>query len=168
MESKIIFEEFQQFRQTWIWVLLIGISILPLVLFFQELIFESNNSSYPQTILSEIIIASVSLFIYHIKLHTQIRTDGIYVRFTPFQTTFQVYKWETVAKVFVRKYRPIKEYGGWGYRFGFGTGKAFNISGQDGIQIIFKDGSKLLIGTAEPVKAAEAIKKIRASGPVII
>jgi len=46
----------------------------------------------------------------------------------------------------VRKYKPLLEYGGYGIR-GFGNNRALNISGNTGLQLVFKDGRKLLIGT---------------------
>ena len=35
--------------------------------------------------------------------------------------------------------------GGWGWRYSIRNGRAFNISGNKGLQIIFKDGKKLLL-----------------------
>jgi hypothetical protein len=31
-----------------------------------------------------------------------------------------------------------------------GSGKAYNISGNKGLQLVFTDGTKMLIGTSEP------------------
>jgi len=48
----------------------------------------------------------------------------------------------------LRGYSPISEYGGWGMRYSLsGKGRALNVSGRTGVQLVFKDGKKLLIGT---------------------
>jgi hypothetical protein len=89
-------------------------------------------------------------------LITQIRTDGIKVRFPPFRPAFTTYSWNSIRKVYLRRYDPIAEYGGWGIRYG-PHGKAINLSGATGIQLVFKDGTRLLIGTNNPDKIAEAL-----------
>jgi hypothetical protein len=43
----------------------------------------------------------------------------------------------------------LTEYGGWGIK-GTKHDRAFNISGKQGIQLEFKDGNRLLIGTQKP------------------
>lgn len=42
----------------------------------------------------------------------------------------------------------------------FGRGKAFNMSGNVGIQLIFKNGDQLLIGTKKPQEAALFLKEL--------
>ena len=71
---------------------------------------------------------------------------------------FRHFSWAELEEIYVREYSPISEFGGWGWRFGMG-GKAYNISGDQGIQLVFKNGKKLLIGTQKPVEAAEALKR---------
>ncbi len=59
--------------------------------------------------------------------------------------------WSEVSNAYVRNYDPIGEYGGWGLKGGSfwnkSKGKAITISGGVGIQLEFKNGKKLLIGT---------------------
>lgn len=56
--------------------------------------------------------------------------------------------WHEIESISVRKYHPIREYGGWGYRTGFGKKSgAMNVKGNIGIQIVLKNNKKLLIGT---------------------
>jgi len=80
------------------------------------------------------------------KLQTRIKADGIYVRFFPFHLKFRYFPWDAIRTSYVRDYKPITEYGGWGLR-GFGSNRALNVSGKTGLQIEFTNGNKLLIGT---------------------
>ena len=66
-----------------------------------------------------------------------------------------------MEKCYVRIYSPIKEYGGWGYRTSLGKkkGSAFNVKGNKGIQIEFKTGKKLLVGTQKESEATQVIHR---------
>lgn len=95
------------------------------------------------------------------RLDTQIKKDGIYVRFFPIHVKFRHYTWGELTKIFVRRYSPLAEYGGWGLRFGlFGKGRAYNVSGDKGLQLEFTDNRKLLIGTNKPDELTEVLNEI--------
>lgn len=90
----------------------------------------------------------ISMLFFFLRLETKISEEGILVRFYPIQLKFRQYKWEDIDQIYLREYSPITEYGGWGIRYSFtGNGKALNVSGRNGLQLVFKDGRKLLIGT---------------------
>ncbi|MHC4187375.1 MAG: hypothetical protein ACYSRQ_04200 [Planctomycetota bacterium] len=68
---------------------------------------------------------------------------------------------EDLKECYIRTYRPIKEYGGWGIRYGFGeSGKAYNVKGNQGLQLVFENGKRLLIGTQKPKRLLEAVNSI--------
>ena len=92
-----------------------------------------------------------------IKLQTQVCSDGLYVRFFPIHIRFKKFNSENIDQYYVRTYRPLMEYGGWGIRFGK-NGKAYNIRGRQGLQLVLKNNKKLLIGSGEPEKIVEAMK----------
>jgi len=52
-----------------------------------------------------------------------------------------------------------------GFRCGFrkGSGKAYNMKGNQGAQLVFKNGKRLLIGSQKPDELAEAINSIMKS-----
>ncbi len=95
------------------------------------------------------------------QLRTQIDETGIRYRFVPIHGKEQHIRWSDVDKVYTRTYSPLKEYGGWGVRKGVGkTGKAYNISGDKGLQIEMKDGKRLLIGTRLPGEIDQVLKAL--------
>jgi hypothetical protein len=64
-------------------------------------------------------------------------------------------------KAYIRKYNPIKDYGGWGIRWGsFRKGNAYNMSGNMGLQLVFKDGKKLLFGTQRSSELDQIIEQL--------
>lgn len=97
-------------------------------------------------------------------MDTEIREDGIYYQFFPFQLKMKKIAFDDIEKIYLRKYKPIMEYGGWGYKFGlFGKGWAINIAGNKGIQIEFKDSKKrkFLIGTQKSEEVEAVLGKLK-------
>ena len=155
--KEVLFSETQYFRQWWVWMLLIGVSVLPLYGIYRQIILGEPWGTNPVSNAGLLIFAAFILLLFllfiNMRLVTVIREDGIYYRFYPFHTSMKFIAWEETDKLYLRKYKPLKEYGGWGLRYGFGKkGRAVNVSGNKGLQIEFKNGNKLLIGTQKPRK----------------
>ncbi len=110
-------------------------------------------------VISVIIVLSIFLLILSF-LYVRIEKESIIVRFVPFHLKPKVYLWADIESLELRKYKPLREFGGWGIK-GTKNNKAFNVSGDIGLQITFKSGKKLLIGTAEPQKLELALLEIR-------
>jgi hypothetical protein len=99
------------------------------------------------------------LLFWQMKLTTRIEAEGIYVRFSPFHFKEKFFEWESISACYVRTYSPLKEYGGWGIKYGFnGQGLVYNVIGNVGLQLNFKEGEPVLIGTqkGEEIKAVLA------------
>jgi hypothetical protein len=93
------------------------------------------------------------------RLIVSLDSEGIRYQFVPFHRRLHLIRWVEVERAFVRTYRPIIEYGGWGIRFGL-KGKAYNVSGTDGLQLELKNGRKVLFGTLEPSRISLAMSQI--------
>lgn len=106
------------------------------------------------------VLAGIAVLVFTLRLETQIRPDGIYVRFQPFHRRFRAFKAEDLSEFYARKYRPLLEYGGWGIRCGWRGGRAYNISGNRGLQLVFKTGKRLLIGSKKPDELEAALRRI--------
>lgn len=157
-----IFKEEQHFRQTWLIVLLFISAILPLAMMLKKYLKEDSTLSTQEFVITiGIILVSISL-IFFFKLTTRIDEIGIHYRFYPFYFKVKTIPWNAISKVYVRTYYPISEYGGWGIRGGFffnkGKGKAVNVSGDIGIQLLLKNGDKLLIGTQKKEEAKRVLE----------
>ena len=96
------------------------------------------------------------------RLVTEVRDDGIYIRFYPFHRNFHGFLWEDIESFEARTYRPILEYGGWGIKYGSG-GKAYNVSGNRGLQLDLGGGrsGRVLIGSQCPEELAMAAESAR-------
>ena len=55
------------------------------------------------------------------------------------------------------EYRPLRDYGGWGLRIS-GKGKAYNMRGDRGVQLVLKNGGRVLIGSQRDQELEAAIR----------
>lgn len=159
MNSNYLFTEKQKFTQWWIWLVLIGINGMFLYGIYRQIIlneiFGDNQISNEALIVLYVLTLLITLLFVIMRLDTKINKEGIYVRLYPLHLNFKFYKWDEIEKAYIRKYNPILEFGGWGLRIGF-KGMAYNVSGNKGLQLEFKNGNKLLIGT----NRAEELEKV--------
>lgn len=142
-----VFKEQQRFMQPIQRLILLCItSIVALTVMIKELLEKGITTEKVFSIVLFLVVISSIIFIFNLK--TRIDEHGIYYKFFPFHFSLKKIQWKNIHKVYVRKYSPIMEYGGWGIRLTFNKkGKAFNVSGNIGIQIELKNGKKILIGT---------------------
>jgi hypothetical protein len=165
MNDNVLFSEKQRFTQWWIWLILIGINVLFVYALITQVFngtkFGQNPMSDTGLWISFTISVLFNFFMFNLRLETIIRKEGIYVRFFPIHFKAKFISWENVRSAHVRQYSPMKEYGGWGIKYSrHGNGKAFSVSGKSGLQLEFRDGDKLLIGTEKGVELMTVLQKM--------
>lgn len=163
MADKLLFSEKQRFTQWWVWLILVAVSVMPFFGLYHEMQKPepfADAATNTGLILSLVVIIPLVLLFMFMRLETQITESGLNVKFFPFHFKFREFAWEELQEIYVKEYSPIFDFGGWGLRYSLsGAGKAYNISGNQGIQIVFKSGKKLLIGTQKPEAAAAALQQ---------
>lgn len=163
MKQKPLFQEKQKFTQWWIWLIHISILLIFLSGVYIQIVrkepFGNNPASDGLLLFIFVILLGLNLLFLSLNLKTRITNDKIYFKFYPFHTTKQEYLISDIQEMKVIKYKPILDYGGWGIR-GFGNDKAFNVKGNMGLKILFKDGKKRLIGTQKPEELQQVIKEL--------
>ncbi len=161
-----IFNETQRFTQWFIWLpLALFLGILGYFCYQWFALGEAVGTVGPDARAEQLLIilfsAPVLLLFYSIKLKTLIDEKGIHYRFIPFHFSQKTILWSDMKICHVRQYSPIQEYGGWGYRFTFRNGRAYNIRGNKGIQIELATGKKILIGTQEATVVQQLIDRYK-------
>ncbi|MBL7145709.1 MAG: hypothetical protein ISS76_15840 [Phycisphaerae bacterium] len=165
-ETELIYREEQNFA---LWLrLLVALSmiwVVPVSIIQLIKVFSKSGSPEILPILINVIAGifvpiAIGLLFWLLKLETEVRSDGLYVRYFPFHFNFKRFNADDLSEYYARKYRPIWEYGGWGIRCSFGKGKAYNVSGNKGLQLVFKNGKRLLIGSQRAEELEEAIRSI--------
>ena len=167
IDNAVRFREIQRFRQKWLLIGLVSVSLCLLIPFGFGMI-KQLISGYPWgnrpmsdkalSIVGPIIILigiGLPLLFYKMKLLTEVRENGVYINFVPLSR--QTVLFESIVSCEVRMYRPMRDYGGWGVRYGR-AGKAYNVSGNRGVQLKLSSGKGLLIGSQRPEELAHAIQ----------
>ena len=160
------FSETQRFRQWWLWAILIGVNIASLISVYSA--WSANKSAMPMSVIIGTMgfpLLIIPLFLLF-RLDTTVDDTGVSYRFFPIHFNPVQMNWDEIEKAYVRQYRPIVEYGGWGIRYSFGNGKAFNMAGNMGLQLELKNGKKILIGTQEPDRINETLRLLIRSGRI--
>ena len=150
------FREVQGFRQWWLWVLML-ISALGTIGVFGYGIFVQVIEGQPwgdnpmsdtgliiTGTLTTVLMVGIAVLVLSARLITEVRSDGIYVRFFPIG--WKAMPFETIASYQTRTFHPIRDYGGWGIRWGR-EGKAYIAGGDEGLQLLLNDGRQILIGS---------------------
>jgi hypothetical protein len=161
-EKNLIFSEQQKFSGLVRWLLILdSVVFIIFILFLLLYVGKEHTKPLPTVVIVAIMVIPTALTIlfWMAKLETQVCSDGLYVRFFPLHIDFKKFAFEDISEYYAREYRPLLEYGGWGIRYGF-SGKAYNVSGKEGLQIIFKTGKKLLIGSQKPRELVAAINMV--------
>ena len=168
-----IYHEDQQFRQPWLWLLLLATTITVACVFIYGFYIQLylghpwGDNPMSDTLLlivgaiSIMITAGLTFLFYKLKLVIDVDANGIHLRFFPL--TSKTVRYEDITSCRARTYWPIREYGGWGIRFGH-HGKAYNVYGNRGVQLEFSNATPLLIGSQRPEELAETINRYIESG----
>ena len=163
MSPAVLFREVQQFRQWWLCLL---IAPGPVVIWYRvlrHLVFESTpRLSLPQIVSWLIGGVALPVLLYSIRLVTEVRNDGLYLRFFPFHLSFVKFPTNGIRSYEAITYSPLGDYGGWGIRYGW-NGKAYNVSGNQGIQLELSEGRRVLIGTQNPPQFLAALQSLGTS-----
>ncbi len=168
MDSEdILFREVQRFRQFWLWVVVIFLMGLSWLSFIQQIISRVPFGTRPAPDLIVIGIwiifgCAFPVLLYTAGLKTEVRRDGIYIRFIPFHRQFRTMPFDAIQSYEARTYRPLREYGGWGIRYG-AEGKAYNVRGNRGVQLVLLSGRKILLGSQNPEELVFAIDSAKGS-----
>ena len=157
-----IFTETQRPRQSLLFLVIALLALLGWGLFIQQIVRGKPVGDDPlpdwgAMLVSVLLGILLPAFLLWLKLETTVFPDRIEIRMTPF--SHRVFRPDEIAGAAARTYRPLREFGGWGVR-GWGANKAYNASGDQGVQLVLTNGNRVLIGTQHPAELEAAIASI--------
>jgi hypothetical protein len=167
-DSLVSFREIQLFRRRWMLLILLPIALLaiaPLVFgMYKQLVLGqawgcrplSDNALIMHAFFAILLGGGTLGLLYVLRLETEVRDDALYLRFYPLIRRKIYFK--DIRACESRTYHPIREYGGWGIRYGGKKGWAYNVSGNQGVQLELSNNKRLLIGSQRVEELAVAIK----------
>ena len=157
----VLFREVQRFKQPWLWIIIYGIAALAWYGFVQQIIFGRPFGSNPAPdwmmwLLLLLIGVGLPWFFHSLRLIVEVREDCIYIRYAPL-TTRRI-PFVDVVRFEARTYEPVREYGGWGIMGWSHKRVAYNVSGNEGVELELVSGQRVMIGSQRSQELAAAIR----------
>lgn len=144
------YKERQKFKQWWLWLILVGALLVPVILVAYDILVQHKAYNTTDIVGGASVPVAILILFYFVRLDTEISAEGVSYKFFPVHIRLKTIPWSEISKAYIRQYKPLAEYGGWGLRYGLkGTGRAINISGNIGLQLELKNGKKILLGTGK-------------------
>ncbi|WP_276484520.1 hypothetical protein [Paraflavitalea pollutisoli] len=158
--GKILFQEAQQFRQLWLWALLISGTLLPLVL-TSVFAWRDPKVSALQSMgimAIGIVVPGINFVIFWVtKLETVVTDEGLFYRWRPYFSKYTMLNWQEIDAVTVRRYPNLK----YGYHTNREFGKVHNIDGNKGVQFELVNGKRVYIGTQKLTALQHALEQMK-------
>lgn len=160
--SSSIFHETQRFRQWWLILLIGGIAVLSWAMFAQQIgrgrpVGNNPVSDWGVWLLWLLLGIGLPAAFFLLRMETTVSSDRVEIRFWPL--AHRVIPGAEVAGASARTYSPLREYGGWGIR-GFARNRAYSVRGNQGVQLVLRNGNRVLIGTQRPRELETAIGSV--------
>ncbi len=157
------FKEEQFFRQPWLWIVILFFPAFSIYGIYEQVMMGNAIGSNP---LSDEGVISFSLLVglgfpvlfWFMKLRLRVSEKGLHYQFFPVHFNERLIPFEDIKSYKARTYSPLKEFGGWGIRFGFES-KAYNVKGDKGLQLELTNGRKVLFGSQDYKALEKAMKK---------
>ena len=162
---RVLFTEYQRFNRWWHWVIMAGVTIVPLaVVGFMFIRFQRVRILFWPAVLVGLVPAATMALVYFVRMSTTLRTDQLTVHFFPFRRRIPLAQIESFEAL---KYHWM-DLGGWGARWN-GDYWSFTVHGDWAIRLRLREGRRLVIGTQridELTSALESLGVARSDIPV--
>ncbi|EMR02070.1 hypothetical protein [Cesiribacter andamanensis] len=107
-----------------------------------------NEKEVTGTLMVAGIMALIWWLLLASRIKLQLDAEGVRYQFWPFSK--KQARWETLRGWYVRQVSPFSEFGGWGMRYGLGQGWGYVTTSKWGLQLVYKDNSRVVISTRRP------------------
>ena len=157
------FEETQYFRQKWLWIIILFFPLFSIYGLYKQVLMGIPIGDHPMSDrgvvwFSVLIGLGLPFLFWNLKLKIKVTKEGLYYQFFPIHLKYRLIPFEDIKSYKARTYEPLKEFGGWGIRFGF-KGKAYHVSGDKGLQLVLNNERQVLFGSQHHKELAKAMSK---------
>jgi len=164
MDQKSAFKSVQRCRQTFIWVIVIGIAVFIWYSVYQQIILGNpiGNNPAPDVVLVIIWLVigiGFPLALISMKLIIKIDSESFRYQLFPLHLRMHSYRLADIESIERVDFRPILDFGGWGIRWGR-KGKGYIISGKKGVKVNFRTGRPVYFSSDEPEEVVRAYRKL--------
>jgi hypothetical protein len=162
------FEERQHFRQWWIWLIILLTAAIGWWGWVQQIVLGEPFGSNPGPdwlvwlLWLFIGLGLPALFLWA-QLRVTVTDEDVIIRYVPF-TSRRIALREILGAT-AREYDAVREYGGWGVKGWSRDKRAYNVSGNEGVELFLRDGRTIMIGSRRAAELEQAIMDARDALP---
>jgi hypothetical protein len=168
-----LFEEQQRFAPGWIFfVFLITAPVVLMQAFgtYQQLVRRQPWGTHPASdqgllwadLLVLVVCCGVAWLVSSICMTVRVTRQLLDVNFYPVR--HKRIRLSDISTAFVRSFSPMLEYCGWGLRLSIkGNGWGYFLRGDQGVQLLLRDGTKMLVGSQDPARLLSALRQVQPS-----
>ena len=154
-----LYKETQKLGYNGIWFAVLTLFLLALYAFMQLAAMGFNQllliAMFPSILLLFYLLTLLKRF----RLEIEVSPKALEFQFYPSQKEVQVIEWKFVKDVEKRSYSAFRHFGGWGVRYG--EMRAFTLGGNEGVELTFSNGRKLLLGSKNPDDLYRAVRNAK-------
>ncbi len=149
---------------SWVFILLVGIFVLTvfLPLCSGQVGRQQDGEGLVAALLAVFLLPLVANLLC---LRTEVRQDVIYLRLGfLFPMMWRRIPLDTVVSVEAVRYRPVRDAGGWGYRYGRYDGRScwyYTMRGNLGVRLVDDENRQYIVGSQTPEALARAVNEAR-------
>ncbi len=168
MDGRVSYREVQSSKPAWVWGVVALVAVLGWYGFVHQILLGRPIGDNPAPAWTAWLVwlcagIGIPLFVIAARLQVSVTETELIVRWFPLWT--RRIALADIARCEPRTYRPLRDYGGWGIRYGGpARGWAYTLSGRRGLFVELRDGGHVLIGSERPERLAAALASTRAPG----
>jgi len=157
--ENVYINEIQSFR----WLALVPglVTLLFAVLCYFQIVLKKQVGNRPAPswllVVFFLFTATVTAMLGLQKLTLSITNKAVYINFGVFASK-QVIPLTDIKSIAVRKYNGPGEFSGWGVKSNAHE-QSYTVSGDEGVEIILKNGKMILVGTQKPKEMQRVINQ---------
>ena len=156
------FQEQQRISMWWVWVAVFVPAAIMLNIFVQQIVLGQPHGEHPGPnwllwVLTVFLCLCVPALLLILRLTVTVDEAGIHIRYYPFVR--RTIPFTDIRSFQARRYRPIREFGGWGIRTGLGKKSAYNAKGDLGVELYLRDMRSVMIGSQRHEELAAALRR---------
>jgi hypothetical protein len=150
------FHEDQHFRGSWLWVVI----ALPIGGVLVASILGGSRGDLLAVLIPLAAVALIAAILALARLETTVDDRQLVIAFHGMWPTRQI-PLDRIASYTERTY-GIFDSGGWGVHLGL-AGMTYNVSGNKGVQLVLRDGGRVLLGTQRPDELVAGLDRAMAT-----
>ena len=145
-----------------VWIAIIPTCFISCLVSFQEMkpLADDWKNILP-LLITILVMTALCVFMFKFELKTNYTDEYVQVIYSPFHWKPKKFYWKDVVHFETRNADSFSEYyWGWGIK-GARKNRAYTAYGDFGLQLTFKDGKRLFIGSQNKVELEKVVAEIK-------